>query len=294
MGSSISELLDDLQKIPEGEQEKLKAWCDSLCKFYELNVRHSYADITEYIISHDGGVEYTEKILPVLEKMRENLKQEKNVVQSNVGKLIDHIRLEIFRIRYIDETLFQNVTQKFIDLNNEQFDNFSSLHRTMQKDLEELEQKNQEIKEAIEKNRMNQDEIDQQIQVLEQTATNAANKVENAQNEIIAILGIFAAIVLAFVSGIAFSTSVLQNIANASIYKILFISCGIVLVLTNLIYMLLRFILEIKDKNTESRIYPGYLKKMDCFFIAIAGLTVLFWFFDLEQIAAIFRNRLYH
>lgn len=77
MGSSISELLDDLQKIPEGDQEKLKAWCDSLCKFYELNVRHSYADITEYIISHDGGVEYTEKILPVLEKMRENLKQEK-------------------------------------------------------------------------------------------------------------------------------------------------------------------------------------------------------------------------
>lgn len=30
MGSSISELLDDLQKIPEGDQEKLKAWCLSL------------------------------------------------------------------------------------------------------------------------------------------------------------------------------------------------------------------------------------------------------------------------
>lgn len=294
MGSSISELLDDLQEIPEGDQDKLNAWCDSLCKFYELNIRHSYADITEYIISHDGGVEYAEKILPVLEKMRESLKQEKNVVQSNVGKLIDHIRLEIFRIKYIDETLFQNVTRKFIELNNEQLDTFSSLHSTMQNELAELEQKNQEIKQAIEKNKANQMEIDQQLQVLKQTASDAANKVENAQNEIIAILGIFAAVVLAFVSGIAFSTSVLQNIANASIYKILFVSCGIVLVLTNLIYMLLRFVLEIQGKDTESRTYPGYLKKMDWFFIIVACLAAIFWFIDLNQLAAIFQDFLYH
>lgn len=294
MGSSISELLDDLQEIPEGDQDKLNAWCDSLCKFYELNIRHSYADITEYIISHDGGVEYAEKILPVLEKMRESLKQEKNAVQSNVGKLIDHIRLEIFRIKYIDETLFQNVTRKFIELNNEQLDTFSSLHSMMQNELAELEQKNHEIKQAIEKNKANQMEIDQQLQVLKQTASDAANKVENAQNEIIAILGIFVAVVLAFVSGIAFSTSVLQNIANASIYKILFVSCGIVLVLTNLIYMLLRFVLEIQGKDTESRTYPGYLKKMDWFFIIVACLAAIFWFIDLNQLAAIFQDFLYH
>ncbi len=293
MGSSISELLDDLQRIPEGDQERLKKWCDSLCEFYEKNLRHSYAEITEYILSSNGGIEYMEKILPVLEKMRETLKQEKNTVQYNVEKLIDHIRLEILRIKYIDEILSRNVTQAFIELNNEQIDNFDSLHSTMQNELTDMEKKNQEVKEAVEKNRENQREIDRQIVKLKQTADTAAKKVENAQNDIIAILGIFAAVVLAFVSGIAFSTSVLQNIANASIYKILFVSSGIVLVLTNLIYMLLRFVMEIKSVDAESRSYPGYLKKMDCFFITVAVLTVFFWFFDLKHIAAIFQSWLY-
>lgn len=294
MGSSISELLNDLQKIPEGDQDKLNAWCDCLCDFYEKNVRHSYSEITAYIISSDGGVEYMEKILPVLEKMRETLKQEEKAVQFNIGKLIDHIQLEILRMKYINETLTRNVTNTFIELNNDQMETFEKRHKTTQGELEDLERKNQELTTAVSKTKENQTEIDQKIQSLELTAAEAAKKVENAQNDMIAILGIFAAIVLAFVSGITFSTSVLQNIANASIYKIIFVSCGIVLVLINLVYMLLRFIMEIKSVDTESRTYPKYLKKMDIFFIVVAALAVFFWFIDLKQIAADFQNWMYH
>ena len=40
------------------------------------------------------------------------------------------------------------------------------------------------------------------------------------QREYISILGIFAAVVLAFTGGIAFSTSVLKNINTVSVYRI--------------------------------------------------------------------------
>lgn len=265
MGSSISDLLDALQQISERDQEKLDAWCDELCRFYERNGRHSYAEITKYIISSDGGVEYMERILPVLEKLREQLRQEENPVYANVGKLIDHIRLELLRIKYINETSAAIATETFISLNNDLLGQFDVLHSTMQGELE----------------------------ALERTAMLAAKKVENAQSEVIAILGIFAAVVLAFVSGIAFSTSVLQNISNASIYKIVFVSCGIALVLVNLVYMLLRFIMEIKDTDAQPRTYPQYLKRLDCLLAAVAGLTAVLWFFDIRQLAVIVQSILY-
>ena len=47
---------------------------------------------------------------------------------------------------------------------------------------------------------------------------------ESSQREYIAILGIFAAVVLAFTGGIAFSTSVLNNVAKASIYRTVTVS----------------------------------------------------------------------
>ena len=45
------------------------------------------------------------------------------------------------------------------------------------------------------------------------------------EKEYISILGIFASIVLAFVGGLTFSTSVLANIDKASIYRLVIIAC---------------------------------------------------------------------
>lgn len=79
-------------------------------------------------------------------------------------------------------------------------------------------------------------------------------KMDKAQIEVIAVMSIFTSIVLSFVGGMAFSTSVLENIHKTDIYRLLFIMIILGLVLINVIWGLLgiiRYINErIKPHNT--------------------------------------------
>lgn len=79
----------------------------------------------------------------------------------------------------------------------------------------------------------------------------SAENATNIEKEYITILGIFASIVLAFVGGLTFSTSVLQNIDAISIYRLIFMVDLIAMVLVNAIYLLMKFICDINDKKTE-------------------------------------------
>ena len=54
---------------------------------------------------------------------------------------------------------------------------------------------------------------------IEEAKENLKKEIKGVEKEYISILGIFAAIVLAFVGGITFSTSVLQNISSVSVWK---------------------------------------------------------------------------
>lgn len=80
--------------------------------------------------------------------------------------------------------------------------------------------------------------LQSQLQEASDKLTIVNNSLENSQKEYVAILGIFAAAVLAFTGGIAFSTSVLENIAAASIYRIIAVSLVIGVVLINVLLVL--------------------------------------------------------
>lgn len=294
MANSISSLLDSLQRIQDGNDSQLNEWCDKLCIFYEDNDRHSYSEITEYILSCDGGIEYMERIIPVLSDMQCTLQMNGNDVHKKVLKLIDHIQLEILRLRYINQLVSESVRNEFVVLNNEQIGDLQQLQNSTRSALASLESKSEEITASIVATQETQTAIQSSVDNLTQTAEDAKKKVQNAQNEIIAILGIFSSVVLAFVGGLTFSTSVLQNISNASIYKIIFISCGIALIMINIIYMLIRFVMEVKDAEIALRTYPSYLKKIDAFLVSIAIITVILWFIDIKHIANIFQNWVYH
>lgn len=96
-----------------------------------------------------------------------------------------------------------------------------------------------------------------QIQVEIDKAKLAQNNVETElgkqQREYISILGIFAAVVLAFTGGIAFSTSVLNNINTASVYRILVVSLIIGLVLINILFGLFYYVDRLVNGLQENR-----------------------------------------
>ncbi|HDZ4966098.1 TPA: hypothetical protein RTH42_001528 [Campylobacter jejuni] len=65
------------------------------------------------------------------------------------------------------------------------------------------------------------------------------------QAQYITILGIFASIVLTFVSGLVFSNSILSNIDKASIYRLVFVMAFIALFVGNILYFLFAFLIKI-------------------------------------------------
>jgi hypothetical protein len=132
----------------------------------------------------------------------------------------------------------------------------------------------------------------------------AQKKVDGMQREYITILGIFSAIVLSFIGGLVFSTSVLENMNDVSIYRILIITVFIAFVFLNLISLLIDFIMRINSIRDEpvnkfKEKQKWYKKRMPNIFIIniILGIIGLFifigWLLDVGVIAEMLRNKLY-
>lgn len=115
---------------------------------------------------------------------------------------------------------------------------------------------------------------------LDSAKENLQKEMKGIEKEYISILGIFASIVLAFVGGITFSTSVLQNISDSSIFRLLLVVDFLAFVLINVIYILVKFIFTINEKNLQ--LFDVKNLNISCLIIAI--LIVLAWLFDANQL----------
>lgn len=290
MDNSISDLLEQLQKISEDDQKGLAQWCQELCDFYEQHERHSYSEITKYITSLDGGLEYMERIIPILGQAKIRMADQRPQIGRMIEKLIDHIQLETVRMRYINRLTNDTFMQKYLEMTNQQIEGIETLEIRLRENADELEKRTKELQSEIKAN----EKIRSELKGIMKTAKKAANKVKKAESHSITILGIFASITLAFIGGLTFSTSVLQNISNASIYKILLVSCGIAAVIINIIYLLLRFIKEINSLSDTKEHYPEYLKKAMAIIAVIVLLDIAAWFFDFKYIAEMCRNFIFH
>ncbi len=78
-----------------------------------------------------------------------------------------------------------------------------------------------------------------------------SEELNKQQTQYITILGIFASIVLTFVGGLAFSTSVLSNIDKANAYRLVFVMAFIALFVGNILYLLFSFLSKISLSKEE-------------------------------------------
>lgn len=140
-------------------------------------------------------------------------------ISDSINKLYDHVNLDIARISY----------------SNAEDQKFSS-------------------EESIQSLKAQVNTISRDIEITSINIEHAEEKIANQQKEYIAILGIFAAVVLAFTGGIAFSTSVLNNISKASAYRTVLLSLIIGLILVNVLFGLFYYIHKIVSR--EEKILP--------------------------------------
>lgn len=162
-------------------------------------------------------------------------------VSDAIKKLYDHVNLDIARIAYSDGADRKISGESALE-------DIRGQINSMQTEL----QKAQEIKGKIE---------------------DVESKLDNSQKEYIAILGIFAAVVLAFTGGIAFSTSVFNNIAQASFYRTIAMALIIGLVLMNVLFGLFYYINSLVDKN--KRITPLLFSNL--IIIILLMVTFIAW-----------------
>lgn len=225
------------------------------------NFRHFYSDIFAVLSQIDddislGNLEILSQNMELVRKGYKPMNRDKN------GKLID-IGMSVNKL-YGHINLDIARINYFKKTEMRSYDELQKVMRT----TKELEEKTEDMKDAVE-------------------------KVDEMQKQYITILGIFASIVLAFTGGIAFSTSVLENIGNASIYRVILIATGLAFVLLNIIYVLTRFVQEIAKKNTDEIKYPVYMKTLNGVCIAAVIVVIVCWWFDLSRAAGVFQNWLY-
>lgn len=145
----------------------------------------------------------------------------------------------------------------------------------------------------------------------------ATRKAASLQTEIIAVLSIFSAVVLAFMGGMSFSNGVLESISKASVYKVGFISliCG--MVVFNTIFGLMYLVSKITGRNIYARcrtddctcadgVSPKcstllrlakrlpYVFWLNCTFISLILLLIVAWMFDFHHIVHGLRSFLFN
>lgn len=220
LGSSL-----DVLKSPYKRSE-IYTRLESL--YHNTDFRHYYSDIFSVLTSIQqdntlGDINILGQNLEIIKNGYKAINKDSDGnlidIQKQINKLFDHVSLDIARISYSDAADRQLLQDSKINDIKREINETQSRVESIQKEMEESQK-----------------------------------RIDNAQKEYIAILGIFAAVVITFVGGIAFSTSVLQNIHQSSIYRIVFICLLIGLVLLNVICALFYFIERIvKSKDEEKK-----------------------------------------
>lgn len=196
--------------------------------------RHFYSDILSTLTQidsddFDGSLDVLAQNMQVLKDGYQAVNRDDDVIidiGKSIIKLYDHTNLEIARINYtktLNNTVKSDVAKTKM---------LTSSLQTQIRDAEQKNEKNEiEFSNATKK-------YNEEIEMNQ----------KKMQNEYITILGIFASIVLSFTGGLAFSSSVLNNISSVSIYRLSFIAFVIGLVFFDLIWVLLDFIRDINGK----------------------------------------------
>ncbi|MDL2310475.1 hypothetical protein LJC13_00685 [Peptostreptococcaceae bacterium OttesenSCG-928-C18] len=262
----VEGIIEKLSNIGNANLDEIIGECE---KIYCNEYRHKYSRIFSKLVEIDNNISSEKNLGYLLTNIELLLEKSKagnylDSCKNGIGKFYDHVNLEISRIEYT----------KAIEEN----------HR---KDKEELSKNIVDTENSLV-------DLNEEIQ----------SKLQDAQKDYISILGIFASIILTFVAGIAFSTSVLSNIHLASIYRLLIITIMIATMLVNSLYMLFTYLIKQKEesktsvfdifhlKSKEIKIFD--IKKFNIVMAILIGVIIVAWLIDLEQIKNCILGKLYN
>ncbi|MFV7791275.1 hypothetical protein ACNO6Z_10540 [Aliarcobacter lanthieri] len=275
-------------KVPYINDTRYKRRIKILKNLYlNTGYRHSYSEISNYLTNSKNDIDLASiadnmsiilgRLLDSYDEclLKEMEKEKYSEFIEIVFKLNDHISLEAIRLN--DLLLTERILAEQTKKAEEKIENKAiSINR-------ELTKIQNSVNDYILDTRKNiKDEL--------KNANNEINgELKKARSEYITILGIFASIIIAFVAGLTFSTSVLSNIDKASIYRLAFIVCLVGLFITNILHYLYAFIRDIHfgipeskgcvlaPRNILNSFCNSYIFKFNLLIILVMASIFVYW-----------------
>lgn len=246
----LNDLLDELAKKQEGlKEEEIWEYVKKLQGIYRDGFRHWYSDVFSIVarVYHDNSDAarlLSNNIKDIYQAVNQNEENGEDTLElrKSVKKLYDHVNLDVARM--------QDTEKQFKEWDRAQ----DSERRKLGDRVEALSEKAESMR---------------------QKAESMQRKAENMQKDYITILGIFAAILITFVAGMTFSSSILNNIDKASIYRLTFVMLMIALMLFNLLHLLIDFIRKMQKGDMEARVKQSWLRSKMFVINAVLLLMVL-------------------
>ena len=261
--NEFKKLIVDLSMNKGINKDKTKRYdiYKRLDKLYKDGFRHCYSDIFAALVKLEkSGDTYNsgnlrlniEAIMKGYTPINKNDDGSIIDVSESIKKLYDHINLETARIEYTYNEL--------IEMSDDAGESYTKIRVGMGKTKNELAE-------------------------VQRNINSMRNDIAGLQKEHINILGIFAGIVLSFVGGAIFTSSVLQNIGTVSIGRLVLVLTLVGFVLINGIYGLLYYI-YILTKNHRNDIYKiktlRVLAPIVIINLLFAIILVLNWYFNFK------------
>lgn len=219
----------ELQK----NDEILNDICSQVKEYYNKSEmgRHSYADVSSYLYKMEQ--DQYEYLIYNLQKIHDKFELDNDIdLQKSTFKLLDHIRLETCREVDVKQAYLTNVTQRITNV----------ISKNYEIAMRNVEEKEDELKSSIEK----------QTREIENQFEKHTAEIDKINGNLISVLGIFGAIIVAFFGGLNLLGSVLQNMHTVSMYRLVFISVIVITGLFNVIFLLLYCISKLTEKPLQS------------------------------------------
>ena len=242
----------------------------------EKTYRHYYSDIFMVITQIKDGDKPgdLEKLGLNLQRIREGYypKNKDSTgkiidISTCLRKLYDHVSLDCARIAYSEACDWKYSGESFV---GELSADLVEFKKNFEKQIKES---NDNVKSLEEQYNKSKDELDKSQKKIDELSS----EVEKTQNKYITVLGVFSSIVLALTGGIAFSTSIFENMHKASIYRTAFVVLLIGFVLVNIFYFLIAYLEKVLEQKWKLGF--GIYITVDIVIIASIILTLMGWKF---------------
>lgn len=242
-------------------------------------------------IKKEGTLDNSEKYKHIKQQMR-SLCVAFSVPSSEYesNKMIQEIKGYLKKSDKLDRILYSEISNYLFELNESKRGNFlTNIERLLIDILVKQNSVNIDVRKIVLKIYDHVQLVTYQIEnsnkIFEKSILDVKSKlhdeIKGIEREYVTILGIFASIVLAFVGGITFSTSVLQNIDKVSIYRLILIVDAIGIILFNTIYLLVSFIFRINDKEDYN---SEFIRSVNWILLAIACVVIVCWFLNITEL----------